>query len=237
MKTRAPAPRPLLLLFVLTVLAAAASVPAQTAPAAKPPAGEDVVELSKFEVSASANRGYVTTSSMSASRIAVPITELPASVVVINEKLIADTVAFELRDTLSLVSGIQQSAPPQGTNEISMRGYTLVGAQRDGVRDHLMSTGSEASGGFDYSLAERIEIVKGPSGVLYGAHNPGGILNIVSKRPLPRPQTRISAFAGSWETYRAELDTSNFFDAGRRFGYRLAVAAADTEGVVDNRPM
>src|SRR6187431_1821089 len=105
---------------------------------------DEVVKLSPFEVSAQANRGYVTTSSLSASRIAVPITELPASVVVINEKLIQDTVAFELRDTLSLVSGIQQSAPPQGTNEISMRGYTLVGAQRDGVRDHLMSTGSEA---------------------------------------------------------------------------------------------
>ena len=228
-------------LSVLTLATIVALLPAspgwaQTVAPAKPAAGEDVIELSKFEVSATANRGYVTTSSMSASRIAVPITELPASVVVINEKLIADTVAFELRDTLSLVSGIQQSAPPQGTNEISMRGYTLVGAQRDGVRDHLMSTGSEASGGFDYSLAERIEIVKGPSGVLYGAHNPGGIMNIVSKRPLARPMTRVSAFFGSWETYRAELDTSNFFDAGRRFGYRLVAAYADTAGVVDDRP-
>jgi outer membrane receptor for ferric coprogen and ferric-rhodotorulic acid len=222
--------------FTFLILLPAASGWAQTVAPAKPATTEDVVELSKFEVSATANRGYVTTSSMSASRIAVPITELPASVVVINEKLIADTVAFELRDTLSLVSGIQQSAPPQGSNEISMRGYTLVGAQRDGVRDHLMSTGSEAGGGFDYSLAERIEVVKGPSGVLYGAHNPGGILNIVSKRPLSRPRTRISAFAGSWETYRAELDTSNFFDSGKRFGYRLVVAAAETEGVVDDRP-
>lgn len=201
-----------------------------------PPAREEVVTLSKFEVSEAANRGYVTTSSMSASRIAVPITELPASVVVINEKLIADTVAFELRDTLSLVSGIQQSAPPQGSNEISMRGYTLVGAQRDGVTDYLLSTGAEASGGFDYSLAERIEIVKGPSGVLYGAHNPGGIVNLVSKRPLARPQGRITVMAGSYETYRAELDASNFFDSAQRFGYRLVVARSDTNGVVDDRP-
>lgn len=199
------------------------------------PAG-DTVELSKFEVSAKASRGYVTTSSMSASRIAVPITELPASVVVINEKLIADTVAVDLRDTLSLVSGIQQSAPPQGSNEISMRGYTLVGAQRDGVTDYMMSTGAEASGGFDYAMAERIEIVKGPSGVLYGAHNPGGIMNIVSKRPLYQPATKITAMAGSYESYRVEMDTSNFFDADRRFGYRLVGVRGDTEGVVNDRP-
>jgi outer membrane receptor protein involved in Fe transport len=212
----------------------AGSLAGQTA--APPPASDEVVELSKFEVSAKANRGYVTTSSMSASRIAVPITELPASVVVVNEKLIEDTVAVELRDTLSLVSGIQQSAPPQGTNEISMRGYTMTGAQRDGVTDYMMSTGSEASGGFDYALAERLEIVKGPSGVLYGAHNPGGILNIVSKRPLYVPRTKISAMAGSYESYRAELDTSNFFDPDHRFGYRLVAVRAATDSVVRDRP-
>lgn len=43
-----------------------------------PQPSSEVVELSKFEVSAKANRGYVTTSSMSASRVSVPITELPA---------------------------------------------------------------------------------------------------------------------------------------------------------------
>ncbi len=200
------------------------------------PAKEEVIELSKFEVSATANRGYVTTSSMSASRIAVPITETPGSLVVINEKLIADTVPQELRDTLSLVSGIQQSAQPMGTSAISMRGYTMTGAQRDGVTDYMLSTNGESSGGFDYALAERIEIVKGPSGVLYGAHNPGGILNIVSKRPLYQPQTRITATVGSWGAYRAELDTSGFFDEGHRFGYRLAAARAATDGLVDDRP-
>ncbi|HYD83586.1 MAG TPA: TonB-dependent receptor plug domain-containing protein, partial [Opitutus sp.] len=174
---------------------------------------DEVVRLSAFEVSAKASRGYVTTSSMSASRIAVPITELPSSVVVINEKMIEDTVAVDLRDTLSLVSGILQSAPPQGSNEISMRGYTLSGAQRDGVADYLLSSGSEAGGGFDYALTERIEVVKGPSGILYGAHNPGGIINLISKRPLSTPKTRITLMGGSYNSYRAELDTSNFFDA------------------------
>ncbi len=234
---------PGVLLLAATLITSASFLPAQTAPApsgaaasntAKP--AEEVVTLSAFEVSAGANRGYVTTSSMSASRIAVPITELPSSVVVINEKLIADTMATSLQDTLSLVSGIQQSAPPQGSNEISMRGYTLAGAQRDGVTDYLVSQGREAGGGFDYALVERIEIVKGPAGILYGAHNPGGIINLVSKRPLSRPKTRINVMAGSYESYRAELDTSQFIDAEKRFGYRIVALWADTAGQVDDRP-
>src|SRR5688500_20162901 len=119
MKTPASAPFTLSLVSAWAALLAAVPGWTQTVTPAKPPsAAGEVIELSKFEVSATANRGYVTTSSMSASRIAVPITELPASVVVINEKLIADTVAFELRDTLSLVSGIQQSAPPQDRKSV-----------------------------------------------------------------------------------------------------------------------
>lgn len=231
-------PKKISALLVVAPVLLEVSLTGQTvAPAVNDAApAKEVIELSKFEVSAKANRGYVTTSSMSASRIAVPITEVPASLVVINEKLIADTLAIELRDTLSLVSGIQQSAQPLGTSAITMRGYTLAGAQRDGVTDSLMTTSENTSSGFDYALAERLEIVKGPSGVLYGAHNPGGIMNIVSKKPLYKPQTKITASFGSWNTYRAELDTSNFFDAGQRFGYRLVAVRQDTDGWVDDRP-
>ncbi|MGH8019041.1 MAG: TonB-dependent siderophore receptor, partial [Opitutaceae bacterium] len=127
---------------------------------------------------------------------------------------------------------MQQSAPPQESNQVSMRGYTLDNAQRDGVTDYLVA----GHGGFDYSLIERIEVVKGPSGILYGAHSPGGIVNLISKRPLSEPRTEINVMAGSDEMYRAELDTSNFFDQDRRFGYRLAAARADTEGVASDRP-
>lgn len=64
------------------VLASQPRLSAQTVASAPASAKEEVVTLNAFEVSAAASRGYVTTSSMSASRIAVPITELPASVVV-----------------------------------------------------------------------------------------------------------------------------------------------------------
>jgi outer membrane receptor protein involved in Fe transport len=219
---------------LLPLLAAAAL--AQTSPAPKPNSANqnagDVVELSAFEVSSTANRGYVTTSSLTASRIAVPITELPSTVISINEKLISDTVAVDMRDTFNFVAGANhgnQGTGSQEQNQISLRGYTVGSSQRDGVADRMITP----QGGFDYSYIESIEVVKGPSGVLYGSHTPGGVINFISKRPLRTPRTRLSATIGSYNTYRFDGDTSGFFDQGHTWGYRLAGARADTDGPLD----
>lgn len=194
------------------------STPAQQEP--------EPIQLSVFEVTSQTERGYATTSSLSGSRVAVPVVELPASVITLNQKLIQDTVAMTSDEVLSLVSGISVAARTTSQNLFSMRGYTVASAQRDGFPDRIIT----AAGGFDFSYIERIEVVKGPSGVLYGTHSPGGIVNFVSKRPLARPRTFVSATIGSYDTWRGELDHSGFLDGARKFGYRLATAFSDTAG-------
>lgn len=217
------------------LLALPATIFGQSAPAGAPAANTttgDVVELSAFEVSSTANRGYVTTSSLTASRIAVPITELPSTVIVINEKLIHDTVAVDMRDTFNFISGVNhgnQGTASQEQNAISLRGYTVSSSQRDGVTDRMIT----AQGGFDYSYIESIEVVKGPSGVLYGSHTPGGVINFISKRPLLKQRTKLSAMIGSYNAYRFDGDHSGFIDQGRQWGYRIAGARADTDGPID----
>jgi len=226
MNTRTPL---LALAFSLSCIPAFSQTSPPTGGSATP---EEVVELTPFEISARANRGYATTSSLSASRIAVPITELPSTVITINEKLIADSVAVDMRDTMNFIAGASHGNQGTGTQEqnaISLRGYTVGSSQRDGVGDRMIT----AQGGFDYSYIERIEIVKGPSGVLYGSHSPGGVINFVSKRPLIEPRTRITAMVGSYNSYRLDADTSGHVDRGRTIGYRLAVARADTDGPLD----
>lgn len=216
------------LLLAATLALAVPTAYAQNSDAT-PPASGPALELSPFEVSAKANRGYMTTSALSASRIAVPITELNSSIVVINEKLIEDTMATSMRDTFNMVSGVTHGNSGTGSqtqNQISMRGYTLSGTQRDGVSDVLVTV----SGGFDYALFDRVEIVKGPSGVLYGTHSPGGIVNLISKRPLYQPRTKISASYGSFSAYRFDLDHSDVAGDRKQFGYRVSFANADTDG-------
>ena len=220
------------LLLMSSSVALAQATPQPSATPSGATNKEEIVELSAFEVSSTANRGYVTTSSLTASRIAVPITELPSTVIVINEKLIQDTVAIDMRDTFNYISGANhgnQGTGSQEQNAISLRGYTVSTSQRDGITDRMIT----AQGGFDYSYIESIEVVKGPSGVLYGSHTPGGVINFVSKRPLLKPRTKISAVVGSYNTYRFEADTSGFLDRGRQWGYCIAGARADTDRPLD----
>ncbi len=215
------------------LLAGLPAVLAQQAPSSTPeaPAKEKVVVLSPFEVKGG-EEGYGSTSSTTASRVAVPITDLSTSVVSINEKLIEDTLAITADDTLNLVGGVSTYAETQSqeANRFSMRGYTSSTAQRDGFTDVLYGS----SGGFNYTFVERMEVLKGPNGILYGENNPGGILNLVSKKPLPVPRTKVSLMTGSYGFYRADVDTSGFIDSKNKFGYRLATSYMQTDGPLDH---
>jgi outer membrane receptor protein involved in Fe transport len=198
------------------------------------------VQLSPFEVSSESVQGYATTSATSASRIAVPLTELSNSTIVINENLISDLQALTLQDTLDLVGGLFSSAEAGSfeQNNFSMRGYTQAAGSRDGFSDDVFAE----FGGFDYVFVERVEVSKGPNGMLYGEHSPGGVVNIKSKRPLSKPKTTVGLTMGSDNLHRADLDTSGFFGASRKFGYRFSAAYMNTDGVLDhpgdsNKPM
>ena len=193
---------------------------------------EEIISLTPFEVSEDAVRGYATTSSLSASRIAVPITDIAGSVITINEKLIEDTLAVNIGDTFNLVSGITtaENSELQETKRFAIRGYISQGSQRDGIPEVFASN----SGGFDYSMFERVEIIKGPAGVQFGQHNSGGVVNVISKRPLPEDRTKIQATFGSYNSWRVGFDHSNMMgkgDAGR-FGYRIAGAVLNTDGII-----
>ncbi|HRE79600.1 MAG TPA: TonB-dependent receptor plug domain-containing protein [Opitutaceae bacterium] len=219
-------------------LALAVALPAlvaqQTAPISTTSGQEEerAVQLSPFEVSSESVQGYATTSATSASRLAVPITEIPTSLIVINEKLIEDVLAVSVEDTLSLIGGVSAMAETTSaeTNQFSSRGYTSASAQRDGFTDLLFGN----KGGFNYAFVERIEYVKGPAGILYGQHTPGGMLNLVSKKPLAKPRTRVAAMAGSYGFYRGDVDTSGFVDSGKKLSYRVATSYMTTHGPLDH---
>ena len=192
---------------------------------------EEIIALSPFEVSEDAVRGYATTSSLTASRIAVPITDIAGSVITINEKLIEDTLAVNIGDTFNLVSGIttNENSELQERKSFSIRGYEAVGSQRDGIPE----VGASNSGGFDYSMFERVEIIKGPAGVQFGQHNSGGVVNVISKRPLPEDRTKIQATFGSYNSWRVAVDHSRMIRGEKgSFGYRVAGALLNTDGII-----
>jgi outer membrane receptor for ferric coprogen and ferric-rhodotorulic acid len=219
-------PRTFALFGLLSASAALAQTPAL--PATTKPGTEQPVQLSAFEVSSDAVRGYATTSSTSASRIAVPITDLAMSLITINEQMIADTVAVQPEEVLNLVGGMSafNDTRSQEGNTFALRGYTQTGAQRDGFDDVLFG----ANGGFDFAFVERMEVSKGPNGSLNGEMSPGGSLNLVGKRPLAKPRTKFSFMVGSYDFYKADVDHSGLVDKAGKLGYRLSASYRNTKG-------
>lgn len=200
----------LLLLAGMAVFARAQNAPASSSapPATSPPAQPEPIRLSPFEVSTTQDRGYAVTDSMGATRVALPTANISSSIVTINPQVFLDRAAVTSTEVLTLVSGIQQDSDRfPGQEQISLRGYaTAAGGLRDGLPDPL-ATGD---GFFDESSSyDRIEVIKGPAGVLYGSHSMGGVINKISKWPQFRHKTVLELQAQSSDEFlRGVVDST-----------------------------
>lgn len=125
---------------------------------------------------------------LSTTKTDTPIIEAPQSISVINRDEIDIRAASTIADALSYSAGVQPE--PVGidsrTDEVAIRGFSAGGFSAnnnfvDGLR--LPIGGQFSRFGFDTFGLQQIEVLKGPSGVLYGQSAPGGIVNIVTKRP------------------------------------------------------
>jgi iron complex outermembrane receptor protein len=204
---------------------------AQTRPA--PAAKEaETIELSPFVIRGEKDRGYSSTQSLGATRVALPNSEISSAIVTLNEQVIADRGAVYAMDVLSFVSGIQRDSDGQPGQELfSLRGYATgnIGL-RDGLPDPMDA--ADLSLASDTSSYSRIEVIKGPAGVLYGTHSMGGVVNRISKWPQFKPSTKVELQAQSEEKFiRAAVDSTG--PIGSDLAYRVTLSARRGERFYD----
>ena len=158
------------------------------------------VVLSPFEVSEDRARGYQATSTVSATRLNTPVVELSKSIQIITRDMIDDLKVTELNEALYLSAAV--SFTSQYSGRMAVRGFENAAAKRNGLGNY----GSDESIS-DTATIERIEVVKGPSSLLYGSSSPGGVVNYETKRPIAYQQDSVRLIAGSFGKRRAELDS------------------------------
>ncbi len=137
---------------------------------------DDVQKMIPFEVSAVKSPGpYIQDTAVSVTKFAVPLIDVPQNIVVFNREFLDDLNVGEMRYALAYNAALQGGVYSIGA---SYRGFSNQEKLRDGFK---MSTF------FDYPSIhfESIELLKGPSAVIYGRTEPGGITNYVTKRPVP----------------------------------------------------
>lgn len=176
------------------------------------------LELPSLDVQAiqEAPEGYRATSASTASKSDIPIKKEAQSVQVVTPKTIEDYRVKSLDDAMKFVSGMTQSNTLGGTQDgFVKRGFgsnSDGSILRDGVRSNL-------SRNFD-ATTERVEVLKGPASLLYGALEPGGLINVISKHPEYTARTRLAGEYTSFGGGNVSIDTTGPV-GDTDFAYRL----------------
>lgn len=193
----------------------------------------ETAQLSTIEVVGRTESGAYHADEASGAKTDLPLRELPQSVRVITRQAIDDLGATKLDDVLDYVGGVSRQNNFGGLwDNIAIRG--LPGNENTGMATLL--NGFSSNRGFnaprDLAGVERIEFLKGTAAALYGSSEPGGTLNIVSKRPLWKAAHAVEGYVGSYGLKRGAFDSTG--PIGESFAYRLNVAVEDRDSFRDH---
>ncbi|MEE2869901.1 MAG: TonB-dependent siderophore receptor [Pseudomonadota bacterium] len=202
---------------------------AQAEPAAQPN------EIPAVEVSADAQEGegYITEGrTATTGKLKVPVEKTPYAITVVNEEFIKDTGAKNIQDALLYSSGVYSGAFGFDTrgDSAKIRGLN-ASFYKDGLRSLYGSYNSVRPN--VYGL-ESVEVLKGPSSVLYGQAELGGIVNAVSKLPKAQQQGEIWAQVGSYDRKQLAADITGPMSEDGKLLYRMVALKRESGTQVDH---
>ena len=177
------------------------------------------LELPTTDIQASRvsqDTSYTTSQASTASKSNVPIKEEAQSVNVVTQQTLADYQVRSLDDAMKFVSGVSQgNTLGNSRDSLVKRGF---GTNDDGS---ILRDGVRSNMGHNFSATtDRVEVLKGPASMLYGALEPGGLINVISKKPEYTQSTTLSGSAYSEGGGTLAVDTTGpLGDTG--LAYRL----------------
>jgi iron complex outermembrane receptor protein len=172
--------------------------------------------------------GYLVPEATAGTRTNTLLRDIPQSIQIIPRELIEDRQVTRLQEALRSISGIVPTGQTRGTFETyNIRGFDAQIFQDGLPNDYDSRIPTETAN------LERVEVVKGPASVLYGRSSPGGIINLVTKKPLPNPFYGFDLTIGNYDFYRGTVDLSGPLNDDKTVLYRLNAAYQNSESFVD----
>ena len=177
-------------------------------------------------------RRYQARRSGSATKTDTPLDEVPQAVSVIPATVLDDLRSPRIEKALDYAGGVARQNDFGGLTmyEYSIRGLTTSEFYEDGFSVNRGYMNPQ-----DPSNVERIDVLKGPASSLYGRGDPGGTINIVSKRPQNDRFARLDLSAVRWDRYRSSLDVNTLLDDEGTMLYRMNLAVEDNKSFRDYR--
>lgn len=172
-------------------------------------------ELQTVEVTGRLDRDYNSDYSFSATKTAIKNKELPQSLSTVTKELMADRQTFQLADAVKTVSGV---TPSSVYNQYNIRG---ISQNEEGQIINGMRTRQYYFLQPITSNIERVEVLKGPASVTFSSVDPGGSINMVTKKPLASDRKEVSMGVGSFSTIRTTLDFTGPLNESKTLLYRI----------------
>ncbi|NMY01598.1 TonB-dependent siderophore receptor [Pseudomonas sp. WS 5059] len=158
-----------------------------------------------------------------ATRLVLTPRETPQSITVITRQHMDDFGLNAIDDVMRHTPGITVSTYDSERTNYFARGFSIENFQYDGIptlRNSAYSSGQTLT---DMAIYDRVEILKGATGLLTGAGAPGATLNLIRKKPTHDFKASIELGAGSWDNYRSQVDVSGpLTDSGNIRGRAVA---------------
>lgn len=173
----------------------------------------DITQLQTVEVTGRKNIGYKADYSFAATKVAIPVTEIPSTVSTITQQLIRDRQAVRFQD-------IARNTNVRVTNNgrsVIIRGFESSNRLINGLRTLADNYRFSAIS----PVVESYEVIKGPSSSMFGNMSPGGVVNLITKKPLATKKQQVSLSTGSFNTVRGDLDFTGKVTEDGTVLYRL----------------
>lgn len=150
---------------------------------------------------------YATRVTSTATRLQMSPRETPQSVTVVTRTLMDDFGLTSFKDALEVATGLTVERVETDRSYLTSRGFDITNFQFDGIAG-APAPFDNVIGEIDTAIYDRIEVVRGATGLMTGAGNPAAAVNFVRKRPTRDTRAAVSLTGGSWERGRADVDLS-----------------------------
>ncbi|MCK9815518.1 TonB-dependent receptor [Pseudomonas sp. MAFF 302046] len=173
---------------------------------------------------------YTTGAMQTATKLPLSLRETPQSVTVMTRQRMDDQGMRSLDDVVQATPGLRLSASRPANSEFFARGFPITNLMFDGLPTTYNADWVASA---DLAPYDRVEVVRGATGMMQGAGNPSAAINMVRKRPTKEFQASVTGSAGSWDNYRSELDVSGPVNASGTVRGRFVGAYNDKDSYQD----
>ncbi len=176
---------------------------------------------------------YTTGAMSTATKLPLTMRETPQAVTVITRQRMDDQGMTSINDVVKNTPGLFLSTSDgPGRQKYSARGFDIDNLMYDGIPSGYQgwSVGVQPN----LAMFDRVEIVRGATGLVTGAGNPSAAINLVRKRPLAEQKVTLTGTAGSWDDYRGEIDASSPLNDSGTLRGRVVTSWRDSNSFIDD---